>query len=276
MMDAISGLEKKASVPTAFSINSNSLVDQLLDEVRVHGAAALLTRSGMTVRLMKGLAECMLAAELDHHLLRQAAQGNAQLGNYRNGSTPKTVFTSAGAMELAIPRVRFSTFVPHLIPKYQRRLPGFDDSILILYGRGLGVHELQSRLQNLYGAHAWSELCAPLTDEVLLHTRDWQARRLERSCALIYFDALQTPMPAEGQAAQTPLLFALGMQADGRKDVFGFWINNAADAAFWRDVMHELKDRGLVEPGTIAGGGLHGLQEAAALVYPAAHFTTIR
>ena len=272
MTGAISILEK-AGIPAARS--TDSLIDQLLNEARVHGAAALLTRSGMSVRLMKKLAECMLAAELKHHLFRQAAQGATKFGNYRNGSTPKTVSTPSGTMELAVPRVRFSTFVPHLIPRYQRQLPGFDDSILVLYGRGLDMRELQSRLLGLYGAHAEAELCDILTDEVLLHTRDWQARRLECSCALIYFDALQTQRLPEGQA-ETQLFFALGMRADGRKDIFGFWIESSADATFWGNVMRELKGRGLVEPGTIAGGSLRGLQDAAALVYPAALFRPIR
>jgi transposase-like protein len=225
---------------------------------------------------MKKLAECMLAAELKHHLLAHAGQGTGKFGNYRNGSTPKTVSTPSGELDLAIPRVRFSTFVPRLIPRYQRRLPGFDDSLFVLYARGLDMHALQSRLQELYDTHAWAELCDTVTDEVLFHTRKWQARRLERSCALIYFDALQTRRRTESLEMEAPLFFALGMRTDGRKDFFGFWIERPADTGFWCEVMLELRGRGLVEPATIAGNSLHGLQEAAALVYPAARFRSVR
>lgn len=268
MTGVISGLEK-AAVPAG--LLTDSLADQLLNEARIHDAAALLARSGVTVGLMEKLAECMLAAELKHHLLDQTGQGAARFGNYRNGSTPKKVFTPSGELELAVPRIRFSTFVPRLIPRYQRQLPGFDDDILFLYGRGLSAHELQSRLLGLYGERAWAELCDTLTNEVLLHTGNWQARRLERSCALLYFGALQTQ-----RSPKAPLFFALGMREDGRRDVFGFWITSAADVAFWCDVMNELKGRGLGEPGTIAGSRLHGLLEAAEQVYPAARFKLMR
>lgn len=272
-MGAMNGFEK-AAVPARFS--TKSLAEQLLNEARIHDAPALLNRSGVTLRLMKKLVECMLAAELKHHLLGQAVQDGAKLGNYRNGSSPKTVLTPSGVLELAVPRVRFSTFVPRLIPRYQRQLLGFDDNILVLYGRGLSMHELQSRLLGLYGASAWAELGGVLTDEVVRHTGNWQTRKLERSCALIYFDALQIQNSLQGQTAQVPLFFALGMRADGRRDVFGFWIESAGDDTFWRNVMRELKDRGLAEPGTIAGGSLPGLREAAALFYPAAHFRLVR
>lgn len=268
MTGAISSLDKAG---LAAARSPQALVDQLLHEAHIHGAAALLTRSGISMRLMKKLAECMLAAELSHHL-GMSAQRAAQAGNYRNGSTPKTVATPSGMIELDVPRVRLSTFVPRLVPRYQRRIPGFDEHIMILYGRGIGSAELQSRLRALYGEHAWTELCDTLTREVVLHTSDWQARRLERACALIYFDALPTLGQAEGQATPTPLLFALGMRADGRKEVLGFWLTRATHTAFWHEVLNELKGRGLAEPGTIAGEHLRGLQEAAALVYPAARF----
>ena len=273
MMGAMNGFEK-AAAPAR--ISTNSLVEQLLNEARIHDAAALLNRSGVTLRLMTKLAECMLAAELKHHLLGQVVQDSAKLGNYRNGSSPKTVLSPSGMLELAVPRVRFSTFVPRLIPRYQRQLPGFDDNILALYGRGLSMQEQQFRLLGLYGASAWGELGSVLTDEVSLHTRNWQTRKLERSCAMIYFDALQIQNPSQGQAAQLPLFFALGMRADGRRDVFGFWIGDAADGTFWHNVMCELKDRGLIEPGVIACGSLPVLREAAALLYPAAHFRLVR
>lgn len=268
MTGASSSLEKAG---LAAARSPEALVDQLLHEAHIHGAAALLTRSGISLRLMKKLAECLLAAELSHHLLGMSAQRAAQAGNYRNGSTPKTVATPSGTIELDVPRVRRSTFVPRLVPRYQRRIPNFDDNIMILYGRGIGSAELQSRLRTLYG-DAWTELCGTLTREILLHTRDWQTRRLERACALVYFDALPTLGQAEGQATSTPLLFALGMRADGRKDVLGFWLTRATHTAFWHEVLNELKGRGLADAGTIAGEHLRGLQEAAALVYPAARF----
>jgi putative transposase len=102
---------------------SNELLDQLLAQVSGKDAESLLGESGLIGQLKKQLAERMLSAELSHHLASEAADEKA--GNHRNGSSPKTVLTPSGALDLNIPRDRLATFEPQLVAKYQRRLPGF-------------------------------------------------------------------------------------------------------------------------------------------------------
>lgn len=260
MMGALCGLDATA-LPAACP--PESLARQLLEEAGRHGAQALLGRSGLTARLMKDLAQCLLAAELRQHLLRPALRDTIKLGNYRNGSTPKTVSTTVGKIELAVPRVRFSTFVPQLVPRYQRSIPGFDPTIVVLYARGVALHVVQSRLLGLYGVAAWDELGGALTDAVLQHVGRWQARRLEHACALLYCGTLQAP---------APLYFVLALYADGAREVLGFWSGAASQAALWSEVMDGLKARGLRAPAAIAGPGLAGLRDAAARAYPGAPF----
>lgn len=257
MTGATSGLEQ-AAVPAARP--PRPPVEQVLDEARIHGAAAVLRRAGLAAGLMKDLAECLMQAELQHHLRQPASQDAIKPGNYRNGSTPKTVTTDVGKIELAVPRLRFSTFVPQLVPRYQRRIPGFDHSILLLYARGVPEHVLRARLLGLYGPFAWAELGRSLVDALAPHVGRWQARRIDTACALVYCDTLPTP---------APLLFALAVQADGGKDVLGFWAGNAG----WAEVLGGLRQRGLLAPAVIAGDAALG--QAAALVYPGARCEAI-
>lgn len=262
MRGATSGLELAAPPAGA---SSALLVRQLLDEAGRHGPQALLRRSGLSAQLMKALAECLLAAELRVHLRRPALQDTIKLGNYRNGSTPKTVTTDAGKIELAVPRVRFATFVPQLVPRYQRRIPGFDQGILSLYARGVALQALQARLLGLYGVAAWDELGGELSAALLEHVGRWQARRIGSGCALLYCDALAGP---------APLLFALALHPDGAREVLGMWSGDG-QARRWSEAMDELKARGLVAPAAIAGPALSGLEEAAAIWFPAARFHPI-
>jgi len=71
---------------------SDDLLDQLLAQVRGHDAESLLGESGLVGQLKKQLAERMLSAELNHHLATERASGD-EPGNYRNGSSAKTVLT---------------------------------------------------------------------------------------------------------------------------------------------------------------------------------------
>ena len=259
MTGAISGLELAALPAGPAPV---SLARQLLDEAVRHGPRALLRRSGLAAQLMKALAECLLGAELRVHLQRPVLHDTIKLGNYRNGSTPKTIATDVGKIELAVPRVRFSTFVPQLVARYQRRIPGFDHSIVLLYARGVPLHVLQSRLLGLYGVAVWDQLGGALTAALLEHVRRWQARRIDAGCALLYCDVL---------AAPAPLLFALALHADGAREVLGLWSGDG-QARRWNEAMGELKARGLVAPAAIAGAALGGLEEAAATCYPDARF----
>lgn len=69
------------------------------------------------------------------------------------------------------------------MPKGERRLDGFDDRIISLYGRGLTVREIQGHLQELYGIEVSPDLIGRVTNAVLEEVREWQSRPLDYSAA---------------------------------------------------------------------------------------------
>jgi putative transposase len=192
---------------------SNELLDQLLAQVTGKDAESLLGESGLIGQLKKQLAERMLAAELSHHLQREAADDGP--GNHRNGASPKTVITPNGALDLNIPRDRLATFEPQLVAKYQRRLPGFNDHVISMYGRGMTVREVQGHLAELYGLEVSAELISTITDEVMAEVAEWQARPLEAMYPIVYFDALRLKIRDEGTVKNKAVYLALGIDATG-------------------------------------------------------------
>lgn len=72
--------------------------------------------------------------------------------NSRNGTTPKTVATKVGDIELAVPRDRNGTFVPMLVSKGQRRLDGLDGMIISLYAGGMTIRDIQHHLASTIGS----------------------------------------------------------------------------------------------------------------------------
>src|SRR5947208_2991337 len=57
--------------------------------------------------------------------------------NSRNGTSPKTVTTDVGEVELAVPRDRNGTFEPQTVPKHQRRLDGLTGNVISRYAKGM-------------------------------------------------------------------------------------------------------------------------------------------
>ena len=241
------------------------IADSVLDQLLQGGEAKdAFGRDGLLDALKKALAERALNAELDHHL---AAGEPDERANSRNGFGAKTVLTDTGKIELEIPRDRLASFDPKLIGKYQRRFPGFDDKVISMYARGMSTREIQGHLHELYGLEVSPDLISTVTDAVLEEIVEWQNRPLEALYALVFFDAIRVKVRDEGAVKNKAIYVALGVRADGRKEVLGLWIEQTEGAKFWLRVMNELKTRGVEDILIAVVDGLKGFPEAINAVF---------
>ena len=224
--------------------------------------------NGLIDDLKKALAERVLNAEMDHHLTGE------EPGNRRNGYGKKTVITDTGQIELEVPRDRQARFDPQLIAKYQRRFPGFDDKIISMYARGMSTREIVGHLRDLYGIEVSPDLISAVTDAVLEEVSAWQARPLETIYPLVFFDALRVKIRDEGLVRNKAVHIALGVRADGTKEILGLWLEQNEGAKFWLRVMNELKNRGVEDVLIAVVDGLKGFPEAITAVFPQATVQT--
>lgn len=247
----------------------DAALDALIGEGREPTTPAEL--SAVFRQLQKRLAERILGGELTDHLGYAPGEDKpAAQGNYRNGTTPKTVLTEAGALPLDIPRDREGTFAPQLVPKGVRRLPQFDANVLSLYARGMSVREIQGHLEELYQVEVSPATISAVTDAVLDEVTTWQQRPLDRVYPVVIFDALRVKIRDEGVVRNKAVYLALGIDRDGQKDVLGLWIEQTEGAGFWLRVMTELKSRGVEDVLVALVDGLIGFPEAITTVFPQA------
>ena len=130
------------------------LPDELVDEL-LAGAKTeeeIVGPGGLLSQLTKRLVERALEVELTDHLgYERHQEPPGRCGNTRNGSTPKTLATEHGPVEITTPRDRDGSFEPKLVRKRQRRFEGFDEKILALYARGMSTRDIEAHLRELYG-----------------------------------------------------------------------------------------------------------------------------
>jgi putative transposase len=244
----------------------------LLDELLAgQDPKTVLSSDGLLGDLKKALAERILNAEMDQHLDKPEEQ---EAGNHRNGTSPKTVLTEGGEMDLSIPRDRHGHFEPALIAKYRRRLPGFDQKVIALYARGMSTRDIQGHLRELYGVEISPELVSAVTDAVLDEVTQWQNRPLEGVYAIVFFDALRVKIRDEGTVKNKAVYLAIGVRCSGHKEVLGIWIEQTEGAKFWVRVMTELKNRGTEDILIAVVDGLKGFPEAISAVFPQAEIQT--
>jgi transposase-like protein len=223
----------------------------------------------------KALIERALGAELSHHLgYPPGAAKPEDGGNYRNGSTGKTVLTEDGPVRIAVPRDREGSFEPLLIPKHERRFTGFDDKIVAMYARGMTVREIQGFLAEQYGTEVSPEFISSVTDAVMGEVTAWQARPLEPMYPVVFFDALRVKIREDAVVRNKAIYLALGILPDGTRDILGLWIENTEGAKFWMKVFNDLKTRGVADILIAVTDGLKGIGEALGAVFPATTLQT--
>ncbi|MCZ8436483.1 IS256 family transposase, partial [Achromobacter ruhlandii] len=217
----------------------------------------------------KAVIERTMAAEMNLHLGYRPGEDKPEgQANERNGASGKTVLTERGPVRVELPRDRDGSFAPILIPKHERRFTGFDDRIIAMYARGMSVREIQAFLAESYGTEVSPDFISSVTDEVMAETIAWQNRPLEAMYPVVFFDALRVKIRDDGGVSNKAVYLALGVQADGQRDVLGLWVEQTEGAKFWLKVFNELKTRGCQDILIAVVDGLKGLAEAIGTAFP--------
>lgn len=241
---------------------------ELLDHL-VKGPMTPSEVQDLFLSFQKAVIERTMAAEMNLHLGYRPGEDKPEgQANERNGASGKTVLTEHGPVRVELPRDRDGSFAPILIPKHERRFTGFDDRIIAMYARGMSVREIQAFLAESYGTDVSPDFISSVTDEVMAETIAWQNRPLEAMYPVVFFDALRVKIRDDGGVSNKAVYLALGVQADGQRDVLGLWVEQTEGAKFWRKVFNELKTRGCQDILIAVVDGLKGLAEAIGTAFP--------
>ena len=185
---------------------------------------------GFVQQLIKAGLERGLQAELTEHVGYEKGDPEARFyDNSRNGSFPKTVGTTAGNVELAIPRDRNGTFTPRLVPTGSRRLSQLDEMIVSLYAGGMTVRDIEHHLVSTLGVDLSHEAVSNITEEIAEEVLAWQNRPLEAFYPVIYLDAIVVKVRDGGHVRNKAAHIAVGVDMEGIKHVLGIWVQTAVE-----------------------------------------------
>jgi putative transposase len=229
---------------------------------------------GLLNRLTGRVIETALGAELTEHLGHPPG-GTPDGSNTRNGSTPKTVQTDLGPVEIKTPRDRQGSFEPQLVAKRQTRLAGLDDKILGLYAGGMSVRDIEAHLAELYGTTAIGrDTISRVTDAVLEDVAAWRTRPLDAVYSIAYFDCLMVKVREDRSVRNRACYLAIGVSVEGDREVLGIWWQETEGAKVWLAVLNDLNQRGVSDVLIACVDGLTGFPEAIEAVFPQAWVQT--
>lgn len=185
-----------------------------------------------------------LEAELDDELgYGRYDYRNKDTDNSRNGHSSKTLRTSYGDVEVAVPRDRKGEFEPQILKKNQTSVSqDIEEKILSMYAKGMTTGDIEAHIQDIYGIEVSDTTISRITDKILPIAKEWQQRPLEAVYAVVFLDAIHYHVRSEGQIVKKAVYIALGINLDGKKDVLGMWVGENESAKYWATVLNGLKN----------------------------------
>jgi transposase-like protein len=188
----------------------------------------------------------------------------------RNGSRPRTLTTTAGDLELRIPKLRAGSFFPSLLERRRRIDQALFAVVMEAYLHGVSTRKVDDLVKAL-GADTGisksevSRICADLDEEVAA----FRDRPLgDAAFPYVFLDATYCKARVNRRVVSQAVVIATGVAADGRREVLGFAVGDSEDGAFWTAFLRSLKARGLTGTQLVisdAHAGLKGAIEAVLL-----------
>jgi putative transposase len=165
-------------------------------------------------------------------------------------------------------RIRFTSAI---LPRWARPTPSLDALLPILYLRGVSAGDFQEALAALLGRDAPNlspAVIARLKGEWEAEYARWQRRELSaRRYVYIWADGVYLQARMEPQAEC--MLVLIGATPEGRKELIGFQVGLRESAQSWRELLIDLKARGLaIAPELATGDGALGFWKALEEVFP--------
>ena len=203
---------------------------------------------------------------VDQHLLRMAERAEA---DRRNGSYRRRILTELGDIELSVPRTR--TYSPtQVVRSYARRADHVDRMILACFVLGLSTRKVASALLPVLGRPVSASTVSQVAKSLDAVVAAFHRRRLQDRYKVLMLDGVVLSRKTGAGAVKRPVLVALGLLPDGRKEVIDFRLAKSESAAEWQLFLDDLYRRGLTGEGLemICVDGGQGLLAALPNVFP--------
>lgn len=191
---------------------------------------------------VRALLEGRMAETIDRHLERMAELGEA---DRRNGCYTRWLLTELGMIELHVPRTRtFSAL--KVVQAYARRAKDVDRMILACFVLGLSTRKVAAALLPILGRPVSPATVSAVAKQLDAAVAAFHRRPLKDIYRVLVLDGVVLKRKTGAGALARPVLVALGLRPDGRKEVIDFRLASAESAAQWELFLGDLVRRGLV------------------------------
>ena len=214
----------------------------------------------------------MLDAEADALCNARRYEHSAQRVNTRAGHYKRQLLTSSGPVTLKMPKLRLATFETAIIERYRRREISVEEALVQMYLAGVSVRRIEDITQDLWGARVSPGTVSALNQKIYKRIEEWRNRPLTENYPYLYVDGIWMKRSWGGEVRNVAILVAIGVNANGYREVIGVCEGSKEDGASWLEFLRHLKERGLKGVQLVISDKCLGLTEALGSVLPEARW----
>ena len=254
-------------MPHAATIMSVPSAVKVIKRMQLRGVEWGDYREGGRAAIAQVLQEQM-KDRIDRYLEELGQRGD--VSDRRNGSYTRHLLTELGDIELSVPRTRtFSAL--EVVRAYARRVKQVDRMILACFVLGLSTRKVAKALLPILGESVSASAVSRIAKTLDQSVEAFHRRPLKDRYRVLLLDGVVLSRKTGAGAVRRPVLVALGILPDGRKEVIDYALATSESAAAWEAFLNDLYRRGLKGEGLelIVVDGGPGLWAALPIVYSA-------
>jgi transposase-like protein len=222
------------------------------------------------------LAEAVMDLEVEQHLGAGRHERTPQRAGQRNGFRERAWDTRVGTIALRVPRVRDGSYFPRLLEPRTRAERALLAVVQEAYVGGVSTRRVDDVVTALglegISKSQVSRICAELDAEV----ERFRARPLREPYPYLWLDATFVKVRADGRVVSQAVVIAVGVTADGTREVLGVDVGPSEDGAFWLAFLRALVARGLRGVQLVTSDAHEGLRQAIGAVLHGASWQRCR
>lgn len=222
------------------------------------------------LREMIGFASQRLM-ELEVGALAGAPYGekNAERLAQRNGYRERDWQTRAGTVELRIPKLRRGSYFPGFLEPRRMAEKALTAVIQEAYIQGISTRSVDELVQAMGSSGISKSQVSRLCEEIDERVHAFLERPIEGDWPYLWIDATYVKVREAGRIVSMAVIVAVGVNADGRREILGLDIGPSEAETFWTDFLRKLARRGLRGVKLVISDSHEGIKAAVSKVLTA-------
>lgn len=214
----------------------------------------------------------LLDKEADELVNAGKYERSGERQGYRSGHYKRNFQTTAGEVELNVPKLKGVPFETAIIERYRRRESSVEEALIEMYLAGVSVRRVEDITEALWGTKVSPGTISNLNKKAYEHIEQWRTRPLSGRYPYVYVDGVYLKRSWGGEIQNVSVLVAIGVNEDGCREIIGAAEGMKEDKESWRSFFVWLKERGLSGVRLIIGDKTLGMLETIPEVFPDAHY----